>query len=154
MRASPRLTVALFCLAVLAALGGLGAWVWRDLAEETGAGAGGENPGDYVAPSEIPAAMAPPSLAGVRAAVWNDPANAPQRAPGWYDAEVARWRTWLAAAGASLVSPRDAEVLVMPYAVCLGLPAREQVAAQLRAGRGIVAVGMLGARNESCHPLP
>ena len=154
MRSSPRLTVALFCVAVLAALGGLGAWVWRDLAEESGAGAGGENSGDYVAPSEIPAAMPAPSLAGVRAAVWEDAANAPQRAPGWYAAEVARWRAWLAASGATLVAPRDAEVLVMPYAVCLGLPARERVAAHLRAGRGIVAVGMLGARNESCHPLP
>jgi peptidoglycan/xylan/chitin deacetylase (PgdA/CDA1 family) len=154
MRASPRLTVAAFCLAVLAALGGLGAVVWRSLAAETEAGRGGENSGEYVAPSEIPAVMAAPSLAGVRAAVWADPVNAPQRAAGWYDAEVARWRTWLAASGASLVAPRDAEVLVMPYAACLGLPEREQVAALLRAGRGIVAVGMLGARNESCHPLP
>jgi peptidoglycan/xylan/chitin deacetylase (PgdA/CDA1 family) len=154
MRASPRLMVAAFCVAVVAALGGLGTVVWRSLAEEAGAGQGGENSGDYVAPSEIPAVMAPPSLAGVRAAVWADTANAPQRAAGWYDAEVARWRGWLAASGAALVAPRDADVLVMPYAACLGLPEREQVAALLRAGKGIVAVGMLGSRNESCHPLP
>src|SRR4051812_34420634 len=115
MRASPRLMVAAFCAAVAAALGGLGTVAWRSLAEEAGAGQGGENSGDYVAPSEIPAVMAPPSLAGVRAAVWADTANAAQRAAGWYDAEVARWRSWLAASGAALVAPRDADVLVMPY---------------------------------------
>src|SRR5688500_16068104 len=117
MRASPRLTVAAFCVAVVAALGGLSAVVWRSLAAETGAGEGGENSGEYIAPSEIPVVMPPPSLAGVRAAVWADPRNAPQRSPGWYAAEVGRWRAWLTAAGASLVQPREADVLVMPYAV-------------------------------------
>lgn len=153
MRLTPRAAVGAFCLAMVLALGTLGAVAWRSLASEAEQ-RGAENSGDYTAPAEIPSVLAPPSLAGLRAAVWADARNAPQRAPGWYDAEVARWRQWLASAGASLVPPKDADVLVMPFAVCLGLPEREQVAAMLRAGKGIVTTGMLGARNENCHPLP
>jgi len=154
MRLSPRATVAAFSLAVIAGVAGLSAAVWRSLADTAQEMAGAENSSDYVAPGEIPTVLAPPSLAGVRASVWADPRNAPQRAPGGYDAEVARWRAWLADAGATVVDPRQAEVLVMPYASCLGLAERERIAAHLRAGRGVVTVGMLGARNENCHPLP
>jgi len=154
MRSGPRFTVAAFCVAVLAALGGLGTVVWRSLASEAREEHGAENSSEYVAPGELPTVLAEPSLAGVRAAVWADPRNAPQRAPGGYDAEVARWRGWLAQAGASLVAPGDAQVLVLPYAACLGLAERGRIAAMLRAGKGIVTTGMLGARNENCHALP
>jgi peptidoglycan/xylan/chitin deacetylase (PgdA/CDA1 family) len=154
VRDSPRRTVILFCLALLLALGGLGSVLWGSLTRAAEAGRGAENSGDYVAPSEIPSVLAEPSLAGVRAAVWADERNAPQRAAGGYDAEVARWKAWLSQAGAELVAPARAEVLVLPYATCLGLAEREQVAGLLKAGKGIVTVGMLGARNENCHPLP
>lgn len=151
---STRRTVVLFCVAVLVAVTGLGAAVWRSFSTGAEAEHGAENSGEYTAPAAIPSVLAEPSLAGVRAAVWADPRNAPQRAPGAYDAEVGRWRAWLARAGAQVVAPEQAEVVVMPYAACLGLAERQRVAALLRAGRGIVTTGMLGARTENCHPLP
>ncbi len=149
----PRLAALTFLLVVGAGLAGVGAWAWRSMTAAQNV-AFGENSSGYRAPADLPSALPAVSLAGVRAAVVAHAASEGQRRPGALRAEAERWRGWLAGAGARMVAPADADVLVVPHAVCLGAELRAGIERHLRAGKGIVSVGLLGARNASCHPLP
>ncbi|MDB4948223.1 MAG: hypothetical protein JWM27_872 [Gemmatimonadetes bacterium] len=134
-------------------LGSAGVYVWRSLSEEAEASIG-ENSGGYEAPRDIPSSLPAASLAGIRAAVVTEPANAAWGEPGFYARETARWREWLAAAGAVSTDPAHADVLVLPQQLCLGPDTRALIARHLAAGKGVVVNGLLGARNGRCHALP
>ncbi|HET6230532.1 MAG TPA: polysaccharide deacetylase family protein [Longimicrobiaceae bacterium] len=152
-RSGARAKVAVFlaCTAVLLAGGGL--FVWRSLASAAEASIG-ENSGGYEAPGNIPSSLPPASLAGVRVAMIAEPQNGTFGEAGFYGREVGRWRDWLAQLGAQSVSPANADVLVLPQALCMGPELRALVAKHLAAGKGIVANGPMGSRNGLCHPLP
>src|SRR5206468_1674056 len=117
-------------------------FVWRSLSEQAEASIG-ENSSGYEAPRNIPSSLPPASLAGVRAALVSEPANAAWGEPGFYAAETGRWRGWLRELGATWTDPEHADVLVLPQQLCLGPESRALVDRHLAAGKGIVVSGML-----------
>jgi hypothetical protein len=152
-RRGARLKVAAFLGGTAALLTAAGLFVWRSLSEQAEASIG-ENSSGYEAPRDIPSSLPPVSLAGVRAALVAEPANAAWGERGFYAAETARWRAWLTGLGATWTDPAHADVLVLPQQLCLGPESRALIDAHLAAGKGILVNGMLGARNGRCHPLP
>jgi hypothetical protein len=65
---------------------------------------------------------------------------------------VAAWRDLLRAAGARIVGPGEAAVLVLPWGACLGAAQRNLVVRHLAAGGGLVAVGPVGYGDRVCAP--
>jgi hypothetical protein len=152
-RRGARPQVIAFLAGTLLLLGGAGVFVWRSLSEQAEASIG-ENSSGYEAPRNIPSALPPASLAGIRAAMVTEGANAAWGEPGFYAAETGRWKAWVAELGATWTDPAHADVLVLPQQLCLGPESRALLARHLAAGRGLVVNGMLGARNGRCHALP
>lgn len=145
----PRLVLVAIALILLPLLGASTFLIWRSLewipaevAERQ------EAPPPYI---PLPV-LAEVSLSGVRAAILERAENAPMIAPGLYEEEVARWRELLSSHGATLTSPREADVIVLPYAYCMGAEAHTRVERHLERGGGIVTVGAVGSRNHHCHP--
>jgi hypothetical protein len=66
---------------------------------------------------------------------------------------VHAWRETLLALGVQIVAVPDADVLVVPQAVCLGPVQRRQIQAHLAKGRGIITTGAVGAYDGVCTPL-
>lgn len=121
------------------------------------AGAAGSAPDagwSYVAPEELPSVLPAAELPEITVAVVEEPENVQVTADGFYAAELARWRSWLAEAGARAVAPEEADVLVLPHAACLGVASRRLIARQLARGGGLVTTGPLGAYDAVCDPQP
>jgi peptidoglycan-N-acetylglucosamine deacetylase len=110
----------------------------------------GEGGAAYVAPTAIPSVLPEPQLDGLRVAVLEEPQNVQVTAPGFYAAELARWREWVREAGGELTVAEESEVLVLPFAECLSAGARQAVARQLRRGGGVITAGLVGARDSGC----
>jgi peptidoglycan/xylan/chitin deacetylase (PgdA/CDA1 family) len=150
---SPRALVAAFVAVAGALLLSAGVFAWRALDAPPDA-AVGENSSGYRPPADIPSRLSPASLAGVRVAVLETPGSEGFGGPGFHAGEVARWRGWLAERGAVDASPADADVLVLPHAVCVGDDVRGVLRRHLAAGRGVIASGPLGARDGLCRTRP
>jgi Polysaccharide deacetylase len=101
---------------------------------------------------DLPSVLSPQSIAGTRVAVLDDAENERVTPTGFYEREVAAWRDLLHGEGAVLAPLTDADVVVLPYAVCLGEPVRQLLARQLERGAGLVTVGPVGARDGHCQP--
>jgi peptidoglycan/xylan/chitin deacetylase (PgdA/CDA1 family) len=102
----------------------------------------------------LPSALPAPMANGVRAAILVEPENVRVTAPGEYDADVRRWREWLAAVGVRMVPPEQADVLVAPKARCLGPVQRRLIQAHLARGGGLITTGAAGAFDGTCQSLP
>ncbi len=105
-------------------------------------------------PTDLPSALAPVSLAGVRVAVLENQENERVTPAGFYAGEVARWKELLTAGGATLSPVSAADVLVLPHALCASVPLRLLVARHLERGGGVVTTGMTGAFDGRCQPDP
>ncbi len=105
-------------------------------------------------PPQLPTATWPGSLAGVRVAVLEDPENQRVTPPGFYSAEVAAWKRLLEDRGARYAPVSTADVLVLPYALCMSWPLRLLVARHLNAGKGVVTAGPIGSYGAHCDPTP
>jgi peptidoglycan/xylan/chitin deacetylase (PgdA/CDA1 family) len=101
----------------------------------------------------LPSVIAHPRLDGIRAAILDEPENVRISGPGEYAQAIAFWRRWLGEAGATIVAPQRADVLILPQALCLGPVHRRLVAAHLARGGGIVTTGAVGAYDGLCTPL-
>jgi hypothetical protein len=105
--------------------------------------------GTPILQSSLPAPMA----RGIRAAILVEPENVRLNSPGAYEGAVHAWRETLLALGVQIVAVPDADVLVVPQAVCLGPVQRRQIQAHLAKGRGIITTGAVGAYDGVCTPL-
>lgn len=101
----------------------------------------------------LPSVLPMPMATGIRAAILVEPENVRLSAPGAYDDAVARWRRWMLDAQVTIVSPDQADVLVVPQALCLGPVQRRLIAAQLARGKGVITTGAVGAYDGVCTPL-
>lgn len=104
-------------------------------------------------PAELPSALAPASLAGVRVAVLEDSENERVTPAGFYSAEIGRWKDLLRRHGATLAPISSADVLVLPHALCASVSLRLLVARHLERGGGIVTTGLTGAMDGRCRPV-
>lgn len=107
----------------------------------------------YAGTPVLPSALRTPTARGVRAAVLVEPENVRLTAPGEYAAVARAWREWLLGLGVEVVAPGEADVLVLPQALCLGPLQRRLIAAHLARGGGLITTGAVGAYDGVCTPL-
>jgi peptidoglycan-N-acetylglucosamine deacetylase len=138
-------------------VGALGVLFWRVLPSPVPALAHGGHTftdakpykGTPILASSLPAPMA----RGIRAAILVEPENNRLSTPGAYDAAIKSWREQLISLGVQLVDISNADILIVPQALCLGPVQRRQIQAHLAKGRGIITTGAVGAYDGVCTPL-
>jgi hypothetical protein len=94
-----------------------------------------------------------PMVRGVTAAILAEPENARINRPGVYEGIIRDWRATLLSLGVGLVAPGDADVLIVPQALCLGPVQRRLIQTHLARGRGVITTGAVGAFDGVCAPL-
>ncbi len=104
-------------------------------------------------PAELPSALSPASLAGVRVAVLESSDNERVTPAGFYAAEIGLWKDLLRRQGATLAPLSSADVLVLPHALCASVSLRLLIARHLERGGGIVTTGLTGAMDGRCRPV-
>jgi peptidoglycan/xylan/chitin deacetylase (PgdA/CDA1 family) len=136
-------------------VGALSVLFWRVLPSPVPAHAGRvfTDARPYKGTPILPSSLPTPTARGVRAALIVEPENVRVNPEGAYEGAVRHWRTTLLSLGVTIVAPGDADVLVLPQAVCLGPVQRRIVQAHLARGGGIITTGAVGAYDGVCTPL-
>ena len=101
----------------------------------------------------LQSALPAPLARGIRAAILVEPENVRLNTPGAYEGTIVAWRDLLRSLDVTIVTPGDADVLIVPQAACLGPVQRRLIQAQLARGRGVITTGPVGAYDGVCTPL-
>src|SRR5690606_21963604 len=134
-----------------AGLIGSAVWLWNTLPPTSGLMGSVRNGNGATVPAGLESIMRPAAVAGTMVAVVADRRNERVTPEGFYAAEVHRWRDWLASSGATLTTPADAELLVLPHSICLTPSTHALVQRHLARGGGLITTGALGARDAECR---
>jgi peptidoglycan/xylan/chitin deacetylase (PgdA/CDA1 family) len=112
--------------------------------------------------ADLPTALAPARLNGMRVSVVRDDAAADFYGKSTtLDSIVSAWRTVLRAAGATvdvvrssqLDRARGSRVLVVPSSPCLSVATREAIDAAATRGQGVILTGLAGTLDAGCRRI-